>query len=89
MAIASLGAFEPEDLPGIEPWQLFPKSDISSYGKIWGAVRNIDHNCISPFLGANESSGLSESNFISQTGYDAVGMQYLIHHDNSPWPSQH
>lgn len=77
MAIASLSTFETEELPGVPEWRLFPKSDVSSYGKMFTAVRDIADNCLSKYLAADGSPkpGLQ---FVSQTGWEAVGTQAQI-----------
>ena len=75
MAVVSLSAFDPAEIPGIPSWRLFPKSDESSYAQIWAAVRNVAYNCLSKFLTADDnpsqlSAGLK---FVSDTGWDVVG----------------
>lgn len=73
MAIVSLSCFEPEELPGVPPWRLFPKGDVSNYGNIWTAVRNIANNCISEYATANTTLASPSLQFVSDTGWDAVG----------------
>ncbi len=71
-----LASFNPEDLPGVPSWQIYPLSDISSYGEMWKAVRQVVDGCISPYFSTN-SSTLADPNFPSDTGWKAVGMQPL------------
>lgn len=77
MAIVMLASFEPEDLPGIHPSQLFPLMDIGSYRDAWNAIRHVKSNCISPFYTTNRTLLISEPgalNFVSETGYSDFGM---------------
>ena len=77
MAIVSLSAFVPEELPGVPYWRLFPKSDISSYAQIWKAANNIAANCISKVMALGNVSEPTDPNFLSDTGWDAVGKAEL------------
>ena len=75
MAIVMLVAFFPEDLPGVEPSRVFSLMDIASYNDVWNAVKQVMNNCISKYLGINETiaerkEGLT---FTSQTGWSAFG----------------
>ena len=74
IAIASLSTFSPDEIPGIEPQNPFPESDVSSYGEIWTAVKDITNNCISPYLYSRADSVPGNLTFVSDTGWSAVGM---------------
>ena len=79
MAVVSLSFFNPEEVPGIPPWRLFPVSDQASYAQIWAAVRNVAYNCISEYLATGDKAQLSNLKFVSDTGWDAVGKTtYLL-----------
>lgn len=73
-----LASFDPEELPGVQPWRLYPRMDIGSYKDVWSAVRLVASNCISPILATNRilDPELSESNFVSETGYSEFGMSF-------------
>ena len=80
MAIVMLVAFFPEELPGVPPSSVFSLMDIASYNDVWNAVRQVMDNCISKYLGINETiperkEGL---NFRSQTGWSAFGTLHLL-----------
>ena len=74
MAIALLADFETEELPGVPYWRLFPKIDVSSYGEMWTAAQDVANNCISKFLPAPNNEAPSGLTFVSDTGWEAVGM---------------
>ncbi len=73
MAIVSLSVFEPGELGSIPLWRPFPKSDVASYGDMFKAVEKIAANCISKFATANSTLEAGSLNFVSDTGWDAVG----------------
>ncbi len=88
MAIVMLASFDPEELPGIQPWRLFPLMDIGSYRDAWNAVRHVASNCISPFLTTNRTlmPEFGAPNFVSETGYSDFGMCLALGNSSpSPW----
>ena len=68
MAVVLLSFFDPEEVPGILLWRLFPKSDVLSYKEIWESVQKIANFCISPFLATNDTLGSCDLDFVSETG---------------------
>jgi len=73
MALAMLASFDPEDLRRVPQWRLFPLSDESSYGEMFKAVKQVVDGCISPYSSTNSSTH-AEPDFLSDTGWKAVGM---------------
>lgn len=91
LAIINLSFFDASEFPSIEPWRLFPRSDVSSYGQILEAVSKVADHCISLFTPAaallaadddDDKSGapVTRLGFVSETGWHAVGesMQSLL-----------
>lgn len=84
MAIINLSFFDASELPGVEPWRLFPKSDISSYGQMLKAVSRVADHCISVFSPAPAPAADDDEDdeprapttrlgFVSETGWHPVG----------------
>ncbi|KAM0804324.1 hypothetical protein BDR22DRAFT_594467 [Usnea florida] len=79
MAIVMLVAFFPEELPGVPASRVFPLVDVASFSDVWEAVKQVNDNCLSRYLTANETTHNSGGlKFRSQTGWSAVGSQGAI-----------
>ena len=77
MTIVMLAAFFPGELPGVPPSRVFPLEDVASFSDVWEAVKEVKDNCLSRYLTANETrQNIGGLNFISQTGWSAVGVLY-------------